>query len=73
MCLPDKRGSRREFVRATLRSIFAGALTLLVAMLLRIRRQPQTCIRQGLCLACGAYQSCDLPAAIKTRRGRPAG
>ena len=73
MCLPEKVGSRREFVRTTIRCIFAGALTLLMAMLMRIWGQPPVCIRQGVCLACGAYQSCDLPPAIKTRRNKPAG
>ena len=65
--------SRREFLRSGLRHVLLAGLAATTAVLARHRagRLPgQTCINQGICRGCGAFDDCGLPQALAARQAR---
>jgi hypothetical protein len=58
-------GSRRDFFRhAALGGIF-GLMGTLIA-----RSTGQTCVNDGLCRGCTAYDDCELPRALSVKQSR---
>lgn len=63
--------SRREFLRGGLRHVLLAGLAAASATLARnpARRLPgQTCVNQGLCRGCGAFDDCGLPQALSAKQ-----
>lgn len=68
--LPESGEGRRQFFRDGLRYTLLGALAAISGKLLAQRaRLPsrQTCIRDGLCGGCEAFDDCGLPAALSAK------
>jgi len=63
--------SRREFLRGGLRNALLAGLAAVSATLARnpaSRLPGQTCINQGICRDCGAFDDCGLPQALSAKQ-----
>jgi hypothetical protein len=63
-------GSRREFLLGTTRYAVVSLLAGLTAVGLRRgwrSDQSLTCINQGICGSCVAFEKCDLPQALSVK------
>jgi hypothetical protein len=67
----NESANRREFLRGGFRcALLAG----LAAMSAVVARKPgatlpgQTCINQGICRGCGAFEDCGLPQALSAKQ-----
>jgi hypothetical protein len=63
--------SRREFLRGGLRHVLLAGLAAAAATLARnpaSRLPGQTCVNQGICRGCGAFDDCNLPPALSAKQ-----
>ena len=63
--------SRREFLRGGLRHALLAGLAATLAILVRnlaSRLPGQTCVNQGICRGCGAFDDCGLPPALSAKQ-----
>ena len=63
--------SRREFLRGGLRHVLLAGVAAASGILARnpVSRLPgQTCVNQGICRGCGAFEACGLPSALSTKQ-----
>ncbi|MGB2819543.1 MAG: hypothetical protein WBF17_01075 [Phycisphaerae bacterium] len=65
---PEKRLSRREFLRAAGRNVALGLLGAAAVALLLRRRGGQACGNGEWCRSCAALDRCRLPQATRTKR-----
>ncbi len=61
--MPFLGPSRRDFLRNTA----LGGLAALAATFVA-RRPRQTCVKDGLCRGCAAFDDCGLPRALSMKR-----
>jgi hypothetical protein len=63
--------NRREFLRGSLRHALLAGLAVVSGALVKRRGATlpgQTCINQGICRGCGAFENCDLPQALSAKQ-----
>jgi hypothetical protein len=63
--------NRREFLRGSLRHALLAGLAAVSVVLVKRRGTSlpsQTCINQGICRGCGAFEDCGLPQALSAKR-----
>lgn len=63
--------NRREFLRSGVRyALLAGIAAVSAALVVRRDRAlpGQTCINQGICRGCGAFDDCGLPQALSAKQ-----
>ncbi len=60
--------NRREFLRSILRwTLVGGAVAGGVAL---TRKKGETCVNQGICRGCAAFEGCGLPQALSAKEAR---
>jgi hypothetical protein len=65
--------SRREFLRGGLRHALLAGLATVSAVLVKRNAETlpnQTCINQGICRGCGAFEDCGLPQAFSAKQAQ---
>lgn len=68
---PFYAANRREFLRGGARYALLAGLAAVSAVLVRRRGAGllgQTCINQGICRGCGAFEDCGLPQALSAKQ-----
>ena len=67
---PNESANRREFLRGGARYALLAGLAVVSAVLVKRRSATlpgQTCINQGICRGCGAFEDCGLPQALSAK------
>lgn len=68
---PKESANRREFLRGGFRYALLAGLAAVSAVLVKQRGTSlpgQTCINQGICPGCGAFEDCGLPQALSAKQ-----
>jgi hypothetical protein len=68
---PNSGASRREFLRGGARYALLAGLGMLSATLAQRsggKLSGQTCINEGICRGCGAFDNCSLPQALSVKQ-----
>jgi hypothetical protein len=68
---PNESANRREFLRGGARYALLAGLAAVSAVLVKRRAASlpgQTCINQGICRGCGAFEDCGLPQALSAKQ-----
>ncbi|MBI3851892.1 MAG: hypothetical protein HY298_16675 [Verrucomicrobia bacterium] len=67
----DNVTNRREFLRGGFRYALLGGVATVSATLIQRsggKLLGQTCINQGICRGCGAFEDCGLPQALSAKQ-----
>ena len=73
---PKDRANRREFLRGGFRhALLAGVAAVSATLLKRSggKLSGQSCINQGICRGCGAFEECGLPQALSAKQATRGG
>jgi hypothetical protein len=68
---PFYAANRREFLRSGARYALLAGLAAVSAALVKRRGASlpgQTCLNQGICRGCGAFEDCGLPQALSAKQ-----